>query len=123
MKLITGGTAQGKSGFAKTLCRNVINGADADISAYPAGYDCIDDCHILIKRLIEAGIDHEGYFTGLMKAYPDMVFVMAEIGCGILPLDKDERRYREAVGRTGCLIAENSDEVYRLICGIAQRIK
>ena len=125
MKLITGGTAQGKTTFAATICKNILNGADADIiyPEYPAGYDCTDDCHILVRRLIEAGIDPVEYFRGYAAACPDMVYVFAEVGCGILPLDRKEREYREAVGRAGCLIAERSDEVYRLICGHAQRIK
>ena len=39
------------------------------------------------------------------------------------PIEKKDREYRELVGRISCLFAEHADEVYRVICGIAQKIK
>ncbi|MCI5934403.1 MAG: bifunctional adenosylcobinamide kinase/adenosylcobinamide-phosphate guanylyltransferase, partial [Lachnospiraceae bacterium] len=51
------------------------------------------------------------------------VIHMQEMGCGIVPIEKKDREYRELVGRISCLFAEHADEVYRVICGIAQKIK
>ena len=123
MILITGGTAQGKTAFASTMCRNIADGRTVGFDDSLKAYDCIDDCHELIRRLMDAGMDAEAYFARIADECPGMVFVIAEIGCGILPLDRGEREYREITGRTGCMLAERSDKVYRLICGIPQRIK
>lgn len=46
-----------------------------------------------------------------------------EVGCGIVPMEKSERDYREAVGHAGQMLAAAAAEVYRVQCGIAARIK
>ena len=53
----------------------------------------------------------------------ELVIIMNEVGSGIVPMDKDEREWREAVGRVSCLFAKRADKVYRLIAGIPQRLK
>ena len=53
----------------------------------------------------------------------DLVLIYPEVGSGVVPLDPEERTWREAVGRVGCRIAAEADEVYRVVAGIAQRIK
>jgi len=46
-----------------------------------------------------------------------------EVGCGIVPMEKREREYREAVGAAGQLLASVADQVYRVLAGIPVRIK
>ena len=48
---------------------------------------------------------------------------MDEVGCGIVPLSREDRDYREAVGRAGQKLAEAAREVWRIQCGIPVRIK
>ena len=54
---------------------------------------------------------------------PPAVITLDEVGCGIVPLEKSERDYREAVGHAGQMLAAAAAEVYRMQCGIAVRIK
>ena len=54
---------------------------------------------------------------------PDCIVISDEIGNGIVPLDSFEREYRERTGRILVKLAEQADEVVRVICGIGQRIK
>ena len=51
------------------------------------------------------------------------VITCDEIGCGIVPLEKSDRDYRENVGRIMCRVVERAEHVERLICGIPQRLK
>lgn len=53
----------------------------------------------------------------------ELVIIMNEVGSGVVPMDRDERLWREAVGRVSCLYAKRADRVYRLIAGIPQRLK
>ena len=46
-----------------------------------------------------------------------------EVGCGVVPVEKEEREYREQVGRMQIVLAKASESVERVICGIAQKIK
>lgn len=58
-----------------------------------------------------------------LKVDPGLVVICNEVGCGIIPSEKNEREYREAVGRIACCIAKKADVVYRVEAGIASRIK
>ena len=51
------------------------------------------------------------------------VLIGTEVGCGIVPMDAEERAKRERRGRLQCLIAERADRVVRMCCGIPQVIK
>lgn len=51
------------------------------------------------------------------------VIISNEIGYGIVPMDKFERRYRELTGRICCEIAKEAEQVHRVVCGIGTVIK
>ena len=46
-----------------------------------------------------------------------------EVGYGVVPMDAGERAWREAVGRGLCRIAQASERVTRVCCGIGVVIK
>lgn len=105
MIFITGGKSQGKTEFAKTFGLNVI-----------------DDLEKIIKKWLLNGDDLTQKIEDLLKE-ENCVIVCCEIGCGIVPMDKFDRIYRETTGRSACQIAKVATQVYRMNCGIAQRIK
>ena len=49
--------------------------------------------------------------------------VCQEVGGGVIPMDAQEREWRECTGRLCCDIAAQADRVYRVYCGIATCIK
>lgn len=51
------------------------------------------------------------------------VVICNEVGCGVVPMDRRERERREAVGRLCCTLAARAQEVYRVSCGLAMRLK
>ena len=59
----------------------------------------------------------------LWKTGENKIFLVDEIGYGLVSIDKKEREYRELVGRMTCQLAEQADEVYRVVAGIPQKIK
>lgn len=123
MIMITGGAYQGKKDFAKTRfdCE-ILNGDNCDLkSVFTA--KCVSNYHQLVKRLVENGDDVVSYTERLCRENPNLIVIINEIGCGIVPLEKSDRIWREQVGRAGSLIAKNSDTVVRLICGIPTVIK
>lgn len=51
-------------------------------------------------------------------------FVTAnEVGCGVVPVDPEQRRSRERAGRLSCLLAQRADTVIRVCCGLPQVLK
>lgn len=59
----------------------------------------------------------------LWKNGNNPILIVDEIGYGMVPMEKTARKYRELTGRMTCKLAEQADEVYRVIAGIPQRLK
>ena len=51
------------------------------------------------------------------------IVIAAELGAGLVPIDRTEREKREAAGRLACLLAERADTVVRVCCGLGQVLK
>ena len=107
MILVIGGSFQGKKAYAAQIC---------------GGGTVLADFQDRIRAALEAGEDPEA-FTRQILVNPPAVITLDEVGCGIVPTEKSERDYREAVGHAGQMLAAAAAEVYRMQCGIAVRIK
>lgn len=107
MILVIGGSFQGKKAYAAQIC---------------GGGTVLFDFQDRVRAVLEAGEDIER-FTRQILANPPAVITLDEVGCGIVPMEKAERDYREAVGHVGQMLAAAAAEVYRVQCGIASRIK
>lgn len=46
-----------------------------------------------------------------------------EVGCGVVPIDPEQRQLRERAGRLSCLLAREADVVIRVCCGLPQVLK
>lgn len=108
MKLYIGGAYQGQ----EALARRENPGAEL----FPAFHET------LWQAMQETG-DPGAYVEAFIAAHPKAVVVADEIGCGIVPLDPGDRAWREAVGRGLCRIAQASERVTRVYCGIGMVIK
>lgn len=126
MVMVTGGVFQGKREYVKRRFGfsedDMVNGAECDPDAV-FGARCVYGYHELVRGLLGQGRDPVEFTERLCRENPGLIVIISEIGCGIIPLEKSDRLYREAVGRAGCIIAENSREVVRIFCGIPEVIK
>ncbi|MGN0608821.1 MAG: bifunctional adenosylcobinamide kinase/adenosylcobinamide-phosphate guanylyltransferase [Oscillospiraceae bacterium] len=126
MIMITGGAFQGKREYAKKRFGfsdgDILNGGSCELEAVFTA-KCVTDYQLAVKRLLEENADPEEFTRRLCRENSDAVIIINEIGGGIIPLEKSERIWREETGRAGCIIAENSREVIRLVCGIPTKIK
>ncbi|NLT10222.1 MAG: adenosylcobinamide kinase [Ruminococcus sp.] len=123
MVMITGGAYQGKTAYAMdylgVLCDDIADGRNCDTESVKKAR-CISNYHELVRRL---GDDSISFTKELCSCNPDAVIIIDEIGCGIIPMEKADRVWRENVGRCGCIIAANSQKVIRMICGIPTLLK
>ncbi|SDB20249.1 bifunctional adenosylcobinamide kinase/adenosylcobinamide-phosphate guanylyltransferase [Eubacterium oxidoreducens] len=109
MILIVGGAFQGKEALARKMCPDTsqiyLNMQDVILEWMKEGKD----------PYLEADV--------FMNTHPDSVITLEEMGSGIIPMDAFEREYREVCGRIGCRWAMRATAVYRVIMGVAMRIK
>jgi adenosylcobinamide kinase/adenosylcobinamide-phosphate guanylyltransferase len=105
MILIIGGKYQGKYEFAKSLSLPIINNLEN-----------------IIKELMNKDIDIQSEIFSLVEN-KNMAVICNEIGCGIVPLNKEDRDFREITGRILCELAKRADTVYKVEASIATKIK
>lgn len=123
MMLIIGGAYEGKTEYAKAIgISDICDGETAGFEEIKK-HKCVKNYQMLVKRQLEAGIDSLNEAEKLFDECPDIVIISTEIGCGIVPIEKSERIWRETVGKVCCFIAAKSEKVIRISCGIASVIK
>lgn len=126
MVLITGGYGQGKLEYAlETLGITGENVIDCGVCDYDSIFtgEILNNFHLIIKRMLEDNIDINAYINMLIERNPNAIVIVNEMGCGVVPVDLFERKYRETTGRVSCVLAKNSHQVHRITCGLGMVIK
>lgn len=108
MKLYIGGTFQDQEELARRENPNSV---------------ILTDFHETVREALRRGEDGAAVAGRLLRELPDAVVVANEIGAGIVPMDAEDRAWRENAGRALCILAEASQQVTRVVCGIGMRIK
>ena len=126
MILIIGGRYQGKLDYA----RQRFGLSESDVFSCCADSDAIDfdrRCIAYIDRwtlgCVRRGVDPLDFIQGNIARLSRAVVIATDISCGVVPVDAETRAWREACGRVNGFLASHADEVWRLFCGLPQRIK
>jgi len=114
MVLIVGGMAQGKLDFAKRVL-GVTTWSEGTLGEE----NCVHGLHLAVRGLP----DPETAVNTWLEAHPDGIIICDEVGCGVTPLDRGDRDWRERVGRICCALARKAGAVYRVQCGLEARLK
>lgn len=129
MYLIIGGHAQGKLAWAKEhfglTDDQILDGAA--VSLDETGFRFADkralyNLQELLYRALEQG-NSSRIIDRLLQLPPEAIIICNEVGAGLVPMDRQERQRRDLVGRTCCRLAEQAKEVWRIYCGLPQKIK
>ena len=117
MILVIGGAGQGKLAAA---LRNT-GYTEADVTTTPgADRPVLNGMADAARAALAAGEAQEQTVAKLLR---HAVVICDEVGCGVVPMEQFEREWRENVGRICCVIAEKSDVVVRIFCGIPMVLK
>lgn len=125
MTLIIGGAFQGKTNFAVEKLHispdKILDGETCAVDdIYSAA--ALRRFERLVERIMPAA-KAEDFAREICGKNPDITIISTEIGSGIIPADKHEREWREAVGRALCVLADFANVVVRVSCGIPTAIK
>ena len=126
MILIIGGSYQCKLDYA----RRRFGLADAEIQLCDDATEALDlsrRCVAYIDRYalnrVRAGVEPADALLERIDRLGDIVLIANDVSCGVVPVDPTLRAWREACGRMNNALAARADEVWRLFCGIPQRLK
>ena len=125
MILIFGGACQGKLNFAETSLS--LSRDDMFVCSEKQGisYDnrIIADFHNYISGAVQRGDNPVSYVISHMEQFRDKAIIIEDVCGGLVPLGKDQRAYRESTGKIMQLFSQEADEVYRVFCGIGEKLK
>lgn len=111
--LILGGARSGKRAYAQSLGYTPEDMSDDPYDPKPVLYD--------LSKIIARDPEHsmELFEPLAMK----QVIICNEVGCGVIPLNTKDRDARLQTGRLCVLLAQRSQIVVRMICGIPTILK
>ena len=127
VEVYTGGAFQGKLEYVlekKGYGRDsVLEGAVINPLTCTSGYKIINHFHEFIRNYVDKPEEVNEFAEMLVRTRDDIIIITDQVGCGIVPLDRTEREWRELHGRVMCRLASNAKHVERIICGMGQVIK
>lgn len=79
--------------------------------------------HLVVRRLLEEGRDPVPTVLAALDSRDGWIVLCDEIGCGVVPIDRTDRVWREETGRLCIALASRADKVERIFCGLPQTLK
>jgi hypothetical protein len=126
MIFVTGGFAQGRLDYVLKEFNlgysDVFDAEKKHISEFD-GEKVIYRAEEIVTQLLAQNKEIQTESNLICEKLKNCIVISQEVGCGIVPADEYERRWRETVGRMNCIFAEKSDAVFKICCGIAVKLK
>ena len=125
MILIFGGSYQGKLDFAKEN----FGVTDLDVFTCTTENEIDWSKKVLYNmdqaflRHVREGKESREVLKEHLEELKDKILIVNDISQGIVPLERDQRDWREMTGRAMLYISKEADEVYRVFCGLGSKIK
>jgi len=124
MILIIGGAYQGKLDFAM---RHFGIGDSDVFSCTGTQIDfskpCIVNLEEFVRHCLQQGVESVDYFRGHRALWQQSILICRDISCGVVPMEREERQWRQATGRLCQYLAGEAEQVSRIFCGLEQRLK
>ena len=124
MDIIIGGAYQGKLAFAKKHYR--LGGKDCfDLAsgAPEKAYKCFYHFEALTASAAADGVSIDDFVEEFCRFAKDPIVISREIGSGIVPMDEEQRHWREYHGMALTRMAKRADRVIRVFCGLPEVLK
>ena len=124
MVLIIGGAYQGKLDFAK----ETFGITDADVfvcdrSEIDFSRRCVYALEEFVLACVREGKDPESYLREHREDWENSIFICRDIFCGVVPMEAENRAWRQTCGRLVQYLSREAAQVSRIFCGLEQRLK
>ena len=126
MHVIIGGAHNGKRDFVKRLLEDVqyqwVNFSADDLEITSGNKVVIDRIEHWLAQTELPEADAVEFILKMVEG-KDVIFILTDIGRGIVPMDAEQRKLRDACGRLYQRLIAEADEVTRIWYGLAQTLK
>lgn len=124
MVFVFGGAHQGMEDYAlhscgaAQVCPVAEQNREIDFSA-PA----ISGLEQFVLGCVKRGESAVDYFKQHRGEWENTVLIGMDFSCGLVPMDAQMRLWREENGRLNNYLAAEAENVVRMFCGLAQKLK
>ena len=124
MTFLFGGVYQGMEEYARTHMGvesfHIIQDADTEVD-FSSG--AVLGLEKFVLGCVRRGESAVSYFEVHASEWANAVLIGMDFSCGLVPMDAQQRLWREENGRLNNYLAQRADRVVRLFCGLPQVIK
>ena len=124
MILIIGGAYQGKLDYARSALgireEEIFTCTDTRID-FSKG--CVNAIEEFTLACVREETDPVAYFAERRDEWADSILICQDITCGVVPMGREMRAWRDATGRLCQYLARQANQVSRIFCGLEQRLK
>ena len=122
MTLIFGGAYMGKRDYAKAHCGvTSIETCAEGMPAFDSG--CVASLEQFSLHCARQGKDAAAELAARHAQWKDHVLIARDISCGVVPLEAENRAWRQRTARLCQYLASEANQVSRIFCGLEQRLK
>ena len=125
MVLIIGGAYQGKLEYARE--KYALSEDDiafcSEKQELSFGACCIYGLQEYTLWCVRNGADAVDTFKAHREEWKDSILICEDIFCGVVPLGKELREWREMTGRLCAYLSSKATSVTRIFCGLEQKLK
>jgi len=120
MVFIIGGDYQGKLDYAK----KTFALGEGDVFTCAGGeIDFSKRCIYKVEELARSHPEPIDFFMSYRSEWEDSILIMADIFCGVVPVDRELREWRQKAGRLSQYLSGEAERVIRVFCGLEQKLK
>ncbi len=125
MILVFGGAYQGKKEFVATKFGYTIDDMYQCTEKDPVDFSkpVITDLENYVLGAIKRDENPLGFVSSNRNKFKDKIIIITDVGSGIVPITKEQRLFRDNVGKITQILSRESGEVYRIFCGIGEKLK
>lgn len=84
---------------------------------------CVRHLERYVLECVKKGEDPCAVFRDDREQWNDTVLICRDISGGVVPMDRQERLWREETGRLCQYLSREADKVSRIFCGLEQVLK
>ncbi|MBE6038868.1 MAG: hypothetical protein E7218_06640 [Anaerofustis stercorihominis] len=125
MILVFGGAYQGKKEYvARTFGYTLADMHQCSEKGEPElDKPVITDFESYVLGAIKRGENPVNFVNNNRLRLRDKIIVITDVGSGVVPISKEQRLYRDNVGKIMQIISRDAQQVYRVFCGIGEKLK
>ncbi len=83
----------------------------------------VDCLSMWILNSLDSDKNYQKILENILSLKTNIVFVLNDVGSGIVPSNRLSRKYIDRSGIVGQIVASSCDEVYQVVVGIENRLK